>query len=273
MKLFISLDMEGISGIINAQDVVPGEKNYEYCRRLLTMDVNAAIEGALEAGATEIVVNESHGPMNNVLVEELNPKAELIRGFYKPLCMMEGIDETFDAAFFIGYHGRAGAENAILNHTLTGVIQRLWLNGREVGEAGLNAAVAGAFGVPVVLVSGDSQTAAEVEVDIPGIHTAVVKQGISSNVARCLHPTVAHELIRQKAKAALASRSQIKPLKKEESYTLEIEFKSTLVASVASWIPGTQLLDPRTIRFEADDICKIMPVVLTMVLLGVQVSK
>lgn len=268
MKVFISVDMEGISGVIDDTDVDVGKKNYEVCRNLLTQDVNAAIEGALEAGATEIVVNDSHDTMKNVILDELNPLAQLISGFKKPLLMMEGIDETFDAAFFIGYHGKAGTANGILNHTLSGKIQRLFLNGKEVGEAGLNAALAAAFRVPVVLVTGDTQTAAEVEGDIPGVLTVAVKEGKGANTGRCLHPSVTREMIKEKAKEALLQVKNIQPLPKEASYTIEVEFKTTMAAQLVSYMPQVELLDGRTIRYQAHEMTQVMPVVLAMLLLS-----
>ncbi len=274
MKLFISVDMEGISGINDWDDVIPGKRGYEFGRKLLTQDVNAAIEGAMEAGVTDILVNESHGPMKNVLVDELHPKARLIRGFFKPMCMMQGIDESFDAAFFIGYHGMAGAANAVMNHTLLGsCIQRVMLNGKEVGEAGLNAAIAGAYGVPVVLVTGDTQTAAEVEEGIPGVYTVAVKEGINAFTANSLHPSVAQEMIRKQAKIAIENHKNVRPLPVQPTNTIEIEFKSTNMAFVVSWIPGTELLDGRTIRYQANDLKAMIPVFQAMLLLAVQGSK
>ncbi|CAM3271105.1 aminopeptidase [Brevibacillus invocatus] len=274
MKVFISLDMEGISGISEWEDVIPGRRHYEAGRRLLTQDVNAAIEGALEAGATQIIVNESHGPMNNLLLEELHPAADVIRGFFKPLCMMQGIDDTCDAAFFIGYHGRAGLGEAVLNHTLSGVaIHRLVLNGKEVGEAGLNAAIAGVFNVPVVLVTGDTQTAQEVEADIPGVYTVAVKSGITGLSSLAIHPQRARELIRQTAEEALLNRSKVKPIELPKVNTIEIEFTKSQFATAVSWMPGVELIDGRTVRYQCDDMASIMPVVQAMLLLTGQVNR
>lgn len=274
MKVFISLDMEGISGITEWEDTIPGRRHYEAGRRLLTQDVNAAIEGALAAGATEIIVNESHGPMNNVIIEELHPQADLIRGFFKPLCMMEGIDESCDAVFLIGYHGKAGTGDAVLNHTLSGLaIHRLSVNGKEVGEAGLNANIAAAFGVPVVLVTGDSQTAEEVKEDIPGVYTVAVKSGITGLSSRAMHPTRAQALIREQAQIAVENCKNMTPLEKEDHYTIDIEFTKSQFATAVSWMPGIELLDGRTIRFQSDDIRKMMPVIQAMLLLTGQVNR
>ncbi|TKI55536.1 aminopeptidase [Brevibacillus antibioticus] len=274
MKVFISLDMEGISGLSEWEDVIPGRRHYEAGRRLLTQDVNAAIEGALEAGATQIIVNESHGPMNNIILEELHPQADVIRGFFKPLCMMQGIDSSCDAAFFIGYHGRAGTGDAVLNHTLSGLaIHRLILNGKEVGEAGLNAAIAGAFGVPIVLVTGDSQTAKEVEEDIPGVFTVAVKTGITGLSSQAMHPVRARELIRQQAKEALLQRSTVKPLEQKIENTIEVEFTKSQFATAVSWMPGIELIEGRTVRFHSHDLVSMMPVLQAMLLITGQVNR
>ncbi|KMZ40915.1 MULTISPECIES: M55 family metallopeptidase [Bacillales] len=274
MKVFISLDMEGISGLSEWEDVIPGRRHYEAGRRLLTQDVNAAIEGALEAGATQIIVNESHGPMNNIILEELHPQADVIRGFFKPLCMMQGIDSSCDAAFFIGYHGKAGTGDAVLNHTLSGLaIHRLILNGKEVGEAGLNAAIAGAFGVPVVLVTGDSQTAKEVEEDIPGVFTVAVKTGITGLSSQAMHPVRARELIRQQAKEALLHRRTVKPLAQKVENTIEVEFTKSQFATAVSWMPGMELIEGRTVRFHSPDLVSMMPVLQAMLLITGQVNR
>lgn len=269
MKLFISVDMEGISGVTDWSDVNKGNSEYDYYRRMMTQDVNAAIEGALAAGVTEIVVNDSHDTMRNLIVDELHPKAELIRGFFKPLLMMEGIDETFDAAFFIGYHCMAGEGKAVLNHTLSNRnVQRIKVNGKEIGEAGLNAAVAGAFSVPVVLVTGDDQTAEEVKREIEGVHTVAVKSGIGKFTARCLHPSVSQALIKEQAKLAIENRKRVQPVQPEMQYTIDVEFKLTISAQVVSYMPGIELIDGKTVRYQTDDMRKAMPVILAMLLLG-----
>ncbi|KQL49419.1 aminopeptidase [Brevibacillus choshinensis] len=274
MKVFISLDMEGISGITEWEDTIPGRRHYEAGRRLLTQDVNAAIEGALEGGATQIVVNESHGPMNNLILEDLHPQADVIRGFFKPLGMMQGIDSTYDAAFFVGYHGMAGVGDAVLNHTYSSLaIHRLVLNGKEVGEAGLNAAIAGAFGVPVVLVTGDSQTAQEVEEEIPGVFTVAVKTGITGLSSQVIHPVRAREMIRQQAKEALINLSKVQPLVQKAENTLEVEFTKSQIATAVSWMPEVELIEGRTIRFQSPNVVTMMPVLKSMLMIAGQVNR
>jgi D-amino peptidase len=273
VKIFISADMEGISGVTDWEDTLPGKRTYEYSRKLLTQDVNAAIEGALEAGATEIVVNESHGPMRNLIPDELHSKAELVRGFYKPLLMMQGLDETFDAIFFVGFHGKAGELDSILNHTFLGsCIQRLILNGKEASEADFNAAVAAAFNVPVTLITGDEQICRDAKNNIPGIHTASVKKSLGAFTAQTLHPTVAREKIRAAAKLAVESAKNIKPLKKEPTYSIDIEFKHTNMATVVSFMPMIELLDGRTIRYVTNDLIEGSKVLMAIMLLAIQGS-
>lgn len=273
LKVFISADMEGISGVTDWEDTIPGKRTYEYSRRLLTQDVNAAIEGALEAGATEIVVNESHGPMRNLIPDELHPKAELVRGFYKPLLMMQGLDETFDAVFFVGYHGKAGDKDSILNHTFLGsCIQRFILNGKEASEGDFNAAVASCFNVPVTLLTGDEQICEDAKENIPGIHTVAVKKSLGAFTAQSLHPSVAQEKIRTTAKLAMQTAKSIQPLKKESTYTIDIEFKHTNMATVVSYMPTIELLDGRTIRYVTDDLIEGSKVLMAILLLAIQGS-
>jgi D-amino peptidase len=265
--------MEGISGVTDWEDTLPGKRTYEYSCRLFTQDVNAAIEGALEAGATEIVVNESHGPMRNLIPDELHPKAELVRGFYKPLLMMQGLDETFQAVFFVGFHGKAGEMDSILNHTFLGnCIQRLILNRKEASEADFNAAVASAFNVPVTLLTGDEQICEDITKNIPGIYTVAVKRSLGAFTAQSLHPKVAQEKIRNTAKRAVESASKIQPIKKEQQYTVDIEFKHTNMATVVSYMPTIELLDGRTIRYVTDDLIEGSKVLMAILLLAIQGS-
>ena len=161
MKVFISADIEGVSGVVDRDDAIVGGREYERARRLMTADVNAAIAGAYEGGATQVLVNDAHSKMRNLIVEDLDPRAEVIQGVVKRGCMMEGLDECFAAVFFVGYHSRAGNPFGVMNHTMwSRGFQNLFLNGAPVGEIGINAAYAGQFGVPVALVTGD-QTAVQ----------------------------------------------------------------------------------------------------------------
>src|SRR6478672_6538618 len=209
MRVYISVDMEGIAGVVHEDQTDPIEPrhagDYNRFRRLMTNEANAAITGALDAGATGVVVNDSHWLMRNLLAEELNPVAELLSGGPKLYSMVEGIDGGFDAAMFIGYHARAGTGNAVIDHTYTDRVYEVRVNGQPFGEAGLNAALAGAFGVPVALVSGDRALAAEVR-ELLGeqVETVVVKEPLGRYAARAVAPAVARRRIHDGAKRALA---------------------------------------------------------------------
>ena len=203
LKVFISVDMEGVAGVIHWDDVSRRGDDYSLFRKLMTQETNAAIEGALEAGATEILVRDSHGSARNILPDLLRPEAELLRDWSGgPLVMMEGIDKSFDAVIFIGYHARAGTPDAVLKHTMTGSIYDVVLNGKKMPEAGINAFIAGNFGVPVVMVAGDLAICKQAKELFGNIETVSVKEGIGK-AAKMLHPLKAQELIKKKTILAL----------------------------------------------------------------------
>jgi len=254
MKLFISCDMEGISGVTGSDETDPQKEAYQRCRRLMVGDVNAAIEGALAAGVSEILVNDSHDGMRNIMIEELNPKAHLISGVLKPLSMMQGIDSTFDIAMFVGYHAMAGAAAAVMNHTVYGrMVDDAWINGSLVGETAINAGIAGYFGVPVGAVTGDDKLASEATKLLGSIESAVVKKGIDRYTAECLPLTTSREYIKQTAKRAVERRKDFKPLKHSSPVTFKVRFASTSEAATACWLPTVKQEDPRTVSFTFDD--------------------
>ena len=202
MRVYISVDVEGVAGVVDWDQVRGDSAAYREMCRLTTLETNEAIEGALAAGATEVLVNDSHGPMRNLDAELLHPVAELTQGRHKPMFMVEGIDDSFGALFLVGYHGRAGSAQGTLNHTFSPYETRM--NGIICSEATLNAAVAGHYGVPIALVTGDDATAAEAIADFgPEIVTVVTKQGLNRVAARMVHPTVARDRIRQGAEEAM----------------------------------------------------------------------
>ncbi|HJS47741.1 MAG TPA: M55 family metallopeptidase, partial [Gemmatimonadales bacterium] len=189
MRVYISVDMEGVAGVVHEDQTNPVDPRcaaeYARFRRLMTLEANAAVEGALDAGATRVVVNDAHWFMRNLLAEELHESAELVSGDPKPLSMMQGIADGFEAAFFVGYHAMAGTAEAVLDHTYTDRVAAARLNGAPIGELGINAALAGAHGVPVALVTGDQAVAAEARALLGGgVATAVVKQAIGRQAAR-----------------------------------------------------------------------------------------
>jgi len=253
MKILISVDMEGISGVVSWDHVDATHKEYERFRKLMTAEVNAAIEGALTGGAAQIVVNDSHGGMRNVLIEELNPAAELITGGPKPFGMVQGIGPDVDAVFFIGYHAAAGTAAAVLAHTWSSrIVQEVRLNGQMMGETGLNAAVAGAYGVPVVLVTGDRAVTEEARALLGDIETVVVKDGVTRTAAQCLHPKVTRERIRQAAERAL--KLKVAPFVLSPPITLSIALQNGLRADQASLLPGSRRVDGRTVEWTGEDM-------------------
>lgn len=273
VKIFISADMEGASGITDRDDLNYGGAEFERGRRFLTGDVNAAIEGAFEAGATAVVVNESHASMRNLLTDVLDPRAELIRGGIKRGCMMEGLDESFNAVFFIGYHSMHGTAHGIMNHAMLGKeVQNLYLNGKPVGEIGVNAAYAGQMKVPVALISGDQTAVAEAQALNPNIEGAVVKEGIERFTAKLLHPNVAQARIREAATRAVQNIPLLKPYQVGPPASMGFEFTSTAMAEVCSWIPTVERTGDRSIAFKFDDWRKGMGTMYALLYLAVHVA-
>lgn len=244
MKILIATDMEGVSGVVNWDQVTPGHPEYSRFRKLLTEDVNAAIRGACEAGADEIVVVDGHWAGANILAEELDARARLIAGSPAPLSMMQGIDQTFDAVFFVGYHARNGTPSAILDHTWDSrSVANLWLNDTLTGEYGLNAAVAGQFGVPVILMTGDQSACAQVVELLGDLETAVVKQAVGRYAADCLAPQMAQEMIFLAASRAverLLVGNVPEPLAPGLPVRIRIEFFASHMADRATLLPGSQ---------------------------------
>ncbi len=255
IRVFISVDMEGLAGVVAGDQVSAGGSDYGMARRWATEEANAAIQGALDAGATEIIVNDSHGSMRNILAHELNPAARLITGSPKPLSMMQGIDETFDAVIFIGYHARAGSFDGVLDHTYSGAsVYSLTVNGREVGETELNAMIAGYFGVPVVMVAGDRTLSEQIRDMLGGeVVTSVVKESIGRTAANTLVPSEAQKLIRDNTRRGIEMRNQISPLRHNGPYRYEIEFLNSAQAENAELIPGVERSGPRSVEFIQQD--------------------
>jgi D-amino peptidase len=258
MKLLIAVDMEGVTGVVSWEQVDPKTADYQRFRHLLTADVNAAIEGALEAGIGDIVVADGHWNSGNVLIEELHPQARLNSGTPSPLSMVQSAQDGIDAAFFVGYHARVGTANAILDHTWSASrVANVWLNGRLTGETGLNGAVCGAYGAPVLLVTGDQAVAAEAQDWAPGIETAIVKTACGRFAAQCLPPAQTQLLIRsaaQRAAKRFLGGQGPQPIKVSLPVTLRLEFASCQMVDMACLLPGATRLDGRTIEFEAPDM-------------------
>jgi D-amino peptidase len=253
MQVLISVDMEGITGVVSLSHTDHTTAEYQRFRKLMTADANAAIEGALAGGATEIVVNDAHGSMDNILIEELNPAARLISGSPKPFSMMEGIGPDVDAVFFVGYHARAGSAPAIHDHTWSSsTIYHATLNGLPMGEIRLNASLAGHFGAPVVLVTGDQLATAEAREVLGDVETVTVKIAVGRTAADCLPPAKTAPIIRQAAQKALERKRA--PLVVKTPVTLGIEFLRSLQAERAELMPGAKRTGARSVEWTGEDM-------------------
>jgi D-amino peptidase len=244
MKILMAVDMEGITGVTTWDQVTPGHAEYARFRRLMTQDVNAAIRGACEAGADEIIVADGHWNGSNILIEELDPRARLNTGSPSPFSMMQGIDESVDGVMFIGYHARNGTPNAILDHTWSSrTVANVWLNDILTGEFGLNGAVAGHFGVPVIMVSGDQTACGQIVEQLGDMEIAVVKQATGRFAAECLTPEVSQELIFTSAARAvnrLTESDVPDPFVLDTPVRVAVEFFTSDMADKATRIPFTQ---------------------------------
>lgn len=270
MKVYISMDMEGVAGVVHREQTNPLGYDYPYARTLMIGECNAAIEGCLDAGATEIVVSDSHGGngFKTLLAEALHPAADLVTGMPRPFGQMAGLESSFDALMLVGYHTRHGAEG-VLNHTLNGQgVARLTACGIEVGEIGTNAALAGHDGVPLVMVSGDDRTVAEAQALMPWVQGAVVKQAVSRYAERGLHPRRARAVIRAAAAGALRNLAGMKPWRLPAPVSFDLRFKDSGMAEVAAQMPGVERIDPCTLRIAGPDTPSVYAAYLAAVDLG-----
>ncbi|MBO3802144.1 MAG: M55 family metallopeptidase [Candidatus Brockarchaeota archaeon] len=248
-------DLEGVAGVFSFEEyTTPKGRWYDLSRKLLTQEVNAAIEGALESGADEILVVDGHG-YTGINIEELNEEAKLLSG--RPLLLPWELDKGFNAAFIVGQHAMAGVEKAHLSHTESHTaIQNVWINGIKVGEIAIVAAVAGYFNIPVVLVTGDKAACLEAKSFIPQVETVAVKEGITHGAAISITPTKARKMIREGARNALRKIAEVKPYKVETPIELKIEFteESKSFAEVLSNRSYVEKIDTRTIKIRDDDL-------------------
>lgn len=254
MKIFISADMEGIAGVVDSSQTSSANRDYAVGRRLMLAEVNAAIQGAFEAGAAEVYVADSHGSMTNLLPDEIDRRAVLITGSPRPYGMMQGLDDSFTAVIFIGYHAQASTVDGVIDHTYNGQFKRVTLNGKEVGEYGLNGALAGHYGVPVAFISGDRAVCEQARAFLPGVDTLVVKDAIGPTAARTIHPLDAREKIAAGVKAALSKRIARQPVQLRKPVTIEIELANSAQADSAMMVPGMKRLNGRTVSYEAPDM-------------------
>jgi D-amino peptidase len=258
MRIFISADMDGVAGVATPRQCDMDNPDYELARRLMTDEVNAAIAGAFDGGATEVLVNDSHGPQMNLLPEQLDARAEVILGRPKPGGMCAGLDATFDAVFFTGYHAGAG-QHGVLSHTINGfAFASIRVNGIDCAEATLYGAYAGSLGVPVVLLTGDQELMAQCGPLFPGAEHAVVKHAIGQRAARSLSPEHACRTIRHAAAVALRKLEVCRPYVIPGPYRLEVDLTSVALADLAAIIPTSERLAPRTIAFDAASMTDVL---------------
>lgn len=268
MKLFLSTDIEGTSGIVAWEQIIEGNAEYEQGRRLLTNEVNAVISGALEAGSAEFVVNDSHHYMRNLHPQDLLGEATLITGKHKPLYMMEGLDASFDGVCFVSYHGSIGAEHAVLSHTYNpGAIWEVRINGEVVGESAINALVAAHYDVPIIFISGDEVTVQEARNIAPNAEKVVVKQSLGRFAAAHIHPTIACELLRKGASRAVSNVNNMRPPVFQQPVSLEVTFLVADMAEMALWVRGVERVGPRTIVIGSENLLDLYRMFVTVVTL------
>jgi D-amino peptidase len=257
-KVYISADMEGIAGVVTGEQLGPQGFEYQRFREFMTNEVLAAIEGARAAGATEILVSDSHGNGQNLLIEKFPKDVQIVRAWPRPLMMMEGIDATFDAVLFVGYHTSTTNPEGVRAHTMSSAnFADIRLNGVSVPEAGLNAAIAGHFGVPVALITGDAAIVKEALSLLGDVEGAVVKWPLGFHSARTVTPEASCELIREKSKSAVARAGAFKPYRLKTPVELELRFKNYRPAEVLAYLPNVERADAHTIRFRGKDILEV----------------
>lgn len=263
MKLYISADMEGVAFHTGWDMVTPGGKGYEASQVRMTEEVNAALGGAFDAGVTEAVVNDSHDGMRNLLPDLLDPRAQVITGSPKPWSMVQGLDPSYDLAFFVGYHAMAGG-NGVLAHTYSGDPISVTVNGIPMGESGINALVAGHYGVPVALVTGDDVVCQEVRTLLPWMESVQVKVAMNRFGAKSLGLDAARAAIRAGAARAVGRKGQMRPLALEGPLVLHLEYGQAGKVDLAAFCPGAERTGPRTVAFEAKDALELFRAFRTM---------
>jgi D-amino peptidase len=257
LKVYISADMEGITGVASADQLGPASFEYNQARQWMTGDVLAAIQGAREAGATEFVISDSHGNGQSLLIDRLpnDIPITIVRSFPRPLGMMEGIDSSFAAAIFVGYHASTSSTTGVRAHTISSaLLTKIAINGTSMSEAGINAAIAADFGVPVVMITGDDQIVAESKQRFGPIVGVPVKRAIGFHSAATLTPEAGQALIRQNAKIAIGKRAEMRPYTMARPLSIEISFKNYRPVELLGYLPNVQRIDSHTVRFAPKDM-------------------
>lgn len=279
LAIYISVDLEGISGIVHKDQTMPGGKDYEIARQWMTDEVNAAIRGARAGGATFFLVNDSHLDMRNLVVDKIDNQddVKIVSGSPKPLGQMQGLDNTFSGVFLLGYHAMVGTKGAIVDHSYysSGTVQNIRLNGVTVGESVISAAVAGYYGIPVLLVSGDNYVCHEAEEAILDVRTVCVKEGIARGAGIILTPKQARKLIEIEAKKSvenLIEHKSVRPLKLNLPITLEIDMAYTSMVDIIEMMPGIKRVSGRTISFTSQDYLEVYKAMIAIITLAMQSS-
>ena len=259
LKVYISADMEGVAGVVTGDQLGPPGFEYERFRGFMTNEVLAAIEGARSAGATEFLVSDSHGNGENLLIERFPKDVQIVRSWPRPLAMMQGIDTSFDAVLFVGYHASTTNPEGVRAHTMSSAtLADVRLNGVSVTEGALNAAIGGHFRVPVALVTGDDAAVKEVQAALGPIEGAVVKWNSGFHSARTMTPEASCDLIREKAKKAIARLKEMKPYTVAAPVTLDLRFKNYRPAEVLAYLPIVERTDAHAIRFRGKDMIEVI---------------
>jgi D-amino peptidase len=257
-KIFISVDMEGISGVVQPAQLGPDGFEYQRAREWMTGEVNAAIAGIRDAGPADVLVCDSHGNGQSLLIDKVPEDVRVVRGFPRPLEMMQGIDETFSAAVFIGYHASEWTANAVRGHTISSArLLGVRLNGTEVSEGIYNAALAGQFGVPVALVSGDRLAVTQLQQVAPAAEGAIVKEPYGYHSANTVTPARGQAMIRDAAKRAMAKLGSLQPYRITTPIALDVGFKLTIDAERAAFVPGLARADAHNVKGTFHDMVEI----------------
>jgi D-amino peptidase len=258
LKIYISADMEGLTGVVTGEQLGPSGFEYQRFRQIMTDEVLTAIDAAREAGATEILVSDSHGNGQNILIEQLPDDVMLVRSWPRSLGMMEGIDESFDGAIFIGYHASTNNLRGVRAHTMSSAnLTDVRLNGTVVPEAVYNAAIAGQFGVPVIMISGDDVIVAETTALLGDVEGAVVKRAISFHSAMTLTPAAGNRVIREKVIAAVGRISDFSPYVVDAPVEIRFSLKNYRPVELLSYLRGVERVDSHSIRYVGKDMVEI----------------
>lgn len=265
MKVYISMDAEGISGIYKLSQVMPTDKEYEFARRMMANDINAAVEGAFNAGATEVIVNDAHNSGDNLLIDQLDSRIKLISGNDRPLTMAQGAEHCADAALLIGYHRRKGAKGVISHSYAYGSMVEVKINGKLASEHDIVGLAIGHFGTPVVFLSGDDLVTEDAKISVPGIYTVVTKECIGNGSAMCYHPKMTYKMISETVEKAIKNFKSdgIKPMNAGKYINFDVKYSAESQARLAMGAPRTTRLSENEVRYSGDNYLDVYKAFIT----------